>query len=86
MLTCQTFNEMLKDVIDRPHQIQFLLCIITFPPECWWVMETVTNMEHCCKIWYAAEFPDSNLKINYACVKYVGEKSPGKKSERNWED
>lgn len=50
----------------------------------------MANMDHCFKIRYA-EFPDINLKINYAHEKYVGhvsakKKSPGKKSELDWED
>lgn len=50
----------------------------------------MTNMDHCFKIQYA-EFPDINLKINYAHEKYVGhvsakKKGPGKEPELDWED
>lgn len=50
-------------------------------------METVKNMKRCFKIQYA-EFPDVNLKINYAYEKYVGhvsakKKMSGKKFELN---
>lgn len=38
----------------------------------------MTNMDHCFKIQYA-EFPDINLKINYAHEKYVRHVSAKKK-------
>ena len=75
------FYETLKDITDRLHEIQFLLCILHFLPKCWWAVEIMTNMKHCFKIQYA-EFPDINLKINYAHEKYVGHVSAKKKS---WE-
>lgn len=75
---------MLWDITDRLCETQFLLCLLYFLPKCWWAVETMTNMEQCFKIQYA-EFPDINLKINYAHEKYVGHVSAKKKKKKAWE-